>query len=56
MDIIARVVWRVKLNDPIDFRDIKPSRSDICTEKDTIGSVTELEECVGTLLLLLLAL
>lgn len=56
VNVVARIVRRVKLDDPIDLGDVEASSGDVRAEEDAGGSVAELEEGVGTLLLLLLAL
>jgi hypothetical protein len=32
MDIIAGIVWRVELDDPVHLRDVKPPSSNVCAE------------------------
>ena len=56
MDVIAWVVRRVVLNNPVHARNIQSSCCDVCAEKDTRFGVAELEERVCSLLLLLFAL
>lgn len=56
MDIVTGIVGRVKLHNPVDFRDIQPSRSNISTQEDPGRCVNELEERVRTLLLFLFTL
>jgi hypothetical protein len=56
VDIVARVVWGVELDDPVDFGNVEPTRGDVGTEEDARGGVDVFKECIGTLLLLLLAL
>lgn len=53
MDIVSGVIWRVKLDDPINFGDIQPSSRYIRTEQYTRWSIAKLEECVGSFLLFL---
>lgn len=56
VDVVAWVVWRVVLYDPIHARDIETSSSDICAQQCAGFSVAEFEERRCALLLLLLAL
>ena len=56
MDVITRVVRRVKLHDPIHPGDIQTSRCNIRAEKDASFGVDEFEEGVGSFLLLLFSL
>lgn len=56
MDVVARIVWRVVLDDIVDARDIESTSGDVCTQKDPRFSVDELEERVGPFLLFLFAL
>lgn len=56
MNVITRIIGRVELDDPVDLGDIKSTGGDIGTEEVAGRSVTELEEGIGSLLLLLLAL
>lgn len=56
MDIVSWITGRVELNDPVNLWDIESSCSYVCTQENAACSVSELEESVGTLLLLLFAL
>ncbi len=56
VDVVARVVWGVVLDDPVDARDVEPTRGDVCAEEDAGGGVAELEEGVCAFLLFLFAL
>ena len=56
MDVIAWVVRRVVLNNPVYPWDIEASSSDVGAEQGASLSIAELEERCGPLLLLLLAL
>jgi hypothetical protein len=56
MNIIAWIIWRIKLYYPIHAGDVETASSYICAEKDTRLSIDEFEEGVGALLLLLFAL
>jgi hypothetical protein len=56
VDVVTRVIRRVKLDDPVDLGDIETSRCDVCAKKDTGRGVAEFEEGVGSFLLLLLSL
>ena len=56
VNVISRVVRRVELNDPVDLGNIESSSGDVGTEEDPSRRVTEFEEGVGSLLLLLLSL
>ena len=56
VDVVTRVIWRVKLDDPVDFRNVETASRHICAEQDASRGIAEFEECVGALLLLLLSL
>jgi hypothetical protein len=56
VNVIARIVRGVELDDPVDLGDVETAGGDVGAEKDAGGSVAKLEEGVGSLLLLLLAL
>jgi hypothetical protein len=56
VDVVSRVIRRVKLDDPVDLGNIETSRRDICAKQDTGRGVAELEKGVGSFLLLLLSL
>lgn len=56
MDIVAWIVWGIKLDDPIYFWNIKTSRCDVGTYKDAGVCIAEFEERVCSFLLFLLAL
>ena len=56
MNVVSRIIRRVELNDPIDFGNIESTSGDVGAEEDSGRGVTEFEESVGSLLLLLLAL
>ena len=56
MDVVARVIGRVELDDPVDARNVESSSGDVRTEEDALLRVAELEEGVCPLLLFLLAL
>jgi hypothetical protein len=56
VDVVSRVIRRVKLDDPVDLGDIETSRCDVCAEENTGWGVAEFKEGVGSFLLLLLSL
>jgi hypothetical protein len=56
VNVIARIIGRVELDDPVDLGDIESTGGDVGTEKVAGRSVAKLEECVGSLLLLLFPL
>jgi hypothetical protein len=56
VNVIARIIGRVELDDPVDLGDIESTSGDVGTEKVAGRSVAKLEECVGSLLLLLFPL
>jgi large-conductance mechanosensitive channel len=56
VDVVARVVWGVELDDPVDFGDVETTGGDVCAEERALVSVAEFEERVCPFLLLLLAL
>lgn len=43
VDVIFWIIWGIKLNDPINLREIKATLSDICTEEYSSLSLTEFE-------------
>ena len=56
MDVVARIVWGVKLYDPVHARDVQTPCRDIGAEKDARFCVAKFKKCVRALLLLLFAL
>ena len=56
VDVVARIVRGIVLDDPIDVRDIETARSYVCAQEDARLGIYELEEGGRALLLLLLAL
>jgi hypothetical protein len=56
MNVVAGIIGGVELNDPVDLGDVETAGGDVRAEEDAGGGVAELEEGVGALLLLLLAL
>jgi hypothetical protein len=56
MNVVSWIIRRVKLDDPIYLGDVETSRGNVRAEEMTGGRVAELEEGVGSLLLLLFAL
>jgi hypothetical protein len=56
MNVVARVVWGVKLYDPVNSRDVQTTCRDIRAEKDARFRIAKLEKRVCALLLLLFAL
>ena len=55
VDIVIRIIGRVKLDDPINFREIKTTLRNISAQKYAFLSLTELEIGGCALLLLLFA-
>jgi len=56
MDVIARVIWWVKLDYPIYARDIETTRCYVCAEENARLGIDEFKKGIGAFLLLLLAL
>jgi len=56
MNVIIRIIWGVKLDNPVNFREIKTSLGHICAEQNAFLSLAELKVSTGTLLLLLLSM
>jgi len=56
VDVIARVVWRVKLYNPINLGNIESASGDVGAKKDTNRRVAKLKESIRPFLLLLLTL
>lgn len=54
MDVVFRIIWGVKLDDPVNLREVKATLSDIRTQEDTSLSLAEFEISRSTLLLFLL--
>lgn len=46
------VIWRVVLNDPVHFRDVQTSSSDIRAKQNSLLRLAELKERGSSLLLL----
>lgn len=55
VDVVARVVGGVVLDDPVDGGDVEAAGGDVGAEEGPLGGVAEFEEGVGAFLLLLLA-
>ena len=47
------IIWRVILNNPVDFRNIQPSGCHVCAQQYPSICIAKLEECGCTLILLL---
>jgi hypothetical protein len=56
MDVVARVIWGVKLYDPVNAGDVQASCRDIGTEKDARFRIAKFKKGVCALHLLLFAL
>lgn len=56
MDVVTRIIWRVKLHNPIDRGNVQSTSSHVRAQQDPLISITEFEEGRGSFLLLLLAL
>lgn len=54
--IFLRIIWRVMLEDPVEFRNIQPSHCHICVHQYPQVCSAELEECHHALILLLLSM
>jgi len=50
------IIWWIKLDNPIDLRNIKTTSSNISAQKNCFFGIAEMEECFCSLVLLLLAL
>ena len=55
MNVVIRVIGWVKLDNPIDLREIKTSLCDICAEQNALLRLAEFKVSRGTLLLFLFA-
>lgn len=55
VNVVTGVIRGIELDDPVDGRDIETTGSNVSTDQGTLTSIAELEESVGSLLLLLLA-
>lgn len=53
VDIIIRIIGRIKLDNPVNLWEIKASLSDICAKEDSFFSLAELKVCGCALLLFL---
>lgn len=56
MDVIARIIRRVELDNPVNFGNVKPTCGYVSAEQDTSGCIAELEERVRAFLLFLFPL
>jgi len=56
VDVIIWIIWRVKLNNPVNFWKVKTTLCNISTKEDTGLSLTELKVGASTFLLLLLTM
>lgn len=55
VNVVTGVIRGIELDDPVDGGDIETTSSNVGTDQSTLLGVTELEESVGALLLLLLS-
>lgn len=55
VDVVTRVVWRVKLHDPVNLGNVETASRNVGADQGALLGVAELEEGVCSLLLLLLA-
>ena len=55
VDVVAGIIGRVELDDPVDSGDVETTSRNVRADEGALGGVAELEEGVGALLLLLLA-
>lgn len=55
MDVVIRIIWWVELDNPVNFREVKTSLSDICAKKDTCIGLAEFKVSRSAFLLLLLS-
>ena len=55
VDVLFRVIRRIKLDNPVHRRDIQTTSGHVCTEQHSLAGVDELEEYGSTALLFLLA-
>lgn len=55
MNVVIRVIGWVKLDNPVDLREIKTSLRDICAEQNALFRLAEFKVSRGTLLLFLFA-
>lgn len=56
VNVIARIIRRVELDNPVHLGNVETTSGDVRAEEDTGGCIAEFEKGVGPLLLLLLAL
>ena len=56
MDVVVRVIGRVVLDDPVDFRKVQASLRDIRAEQNALISLAKLKIGARSLLLLLLSM
>jgi hypothetical protein len=56
VDVVFRIIWRVVLDDPVNFREIQASLCDISAQQDSLLCLAELEISGSSLLLLLLSM
>jgi hypothetical protein len=56
MDVLARIIWRVKLDDPINGWDVQATGSYVCAKEDTFLGIHKLEKRVCARGLVLLSL
>ena len=55
VDVVAGIIRRIELDDPVDGGNVEATGGNVRADEGALGGVAELEEGVGALLLLLLA-
>ena len=55
VNVVSGVIRRVELDDPVNGRNIETTSSNVCADQGSSLRVAEFKECIGALLLLLLA-
>lgn len=53
MNVFFGIIWRVKLDDPIDVRDIQPSGGDVSAQQHPFSGIAKLIKGVQSFLLFL---
>jgi hypothetical protein len=53
MNVVPRIVGRVKLHNPVDSRNVEASRGHVCANESALFCITKLKEGICPLLLFL---
>lgn len=55
MNVLLDILWRIKLNNPVDVGNVQPSGSNISAQQYSLIQIAKLVECVYSFLLFLIS-